>query len=75
MDKKNTQELLHRVKMLQGELDDLKKETKEIISTTWRFIGAYRKENAVPISMALRSCEYHLRQLDHLFEEKDDGQK
>ena len=46
-------------------------DAKEAINTTWRFIGAYKKENHVPIEGALKSAEYHLKEADYLFDDKE----
>lgn len=44
---------------------------REAINTTWRFIGAYKNENKVPLRQALQSAEYHLEKADLIFNELD----
>lgn len=56
-----------KIRLLEYENEKLKKDTKEAVNTTWRFIGAYKKENDVPIKLALKSAEYHLKQIDYIF--------
>lgn len=45
-------------------------DAKEAVNTTWRFIGAFKGENDVPIEQALEIAEYHLKQIDYIFEEE-----
>ncbi len=61
-------DVLARVNELEKEKEKLKKDAKEAVNTTWRFIGAFKRENSVPVSLALKSAEYHLRQIDYIFE-------
>jgi len=46
----------------------IKKDAKSVVSTTWRFIGAYKEENEVPIKPALQQLEYHLKKIDYIFD-------
>lgn len=64
-------ELKNKIAELETELEKVKKDSREAVSTTWRFIGAYKKENAVPIKGALKSAEYHLRKVDYIFDEEE----
>jgi hypothetical protein len=63
-------EVVKELQKLETELEKVKEDCREAINTTWRFIGAYKKENYVPIKGALKSAEYHLKQADYIFEEK-----
>ena len=62
--------LRKQLKTQNEKIEKLKKDAKEVLSTVWRFIGAFKKENSVPIRLALRSAEYHLKKLDYVFDEE-----
>lgn len=51
-------------------IEKLKEDAREVCSTTWRFIGAYKKENGCNIGLVLKSAEFHLRQLDYVFDKE-----
>ena len=56
---------------LKEENEKLKQDAREVCSTTWRFIGAYKKENGCDIGLALKSAEFHLEQLDYVFNDEE----
>ena len=62
--------LMDRLEQVEEELNKVKKDGREAINTTWRFIGAYKKENAVSLDGALKSAEYHLRKADYIFDKE-----
>lgn len=55
--------------LLMEENEKLKKDAKEAVNTTWRFINAYENKNDVPVKLALRTAKYHLKQIDYIFED------
>lgn len=46
------------------ELKTLKEDAEEVVNTSMRFLNAYKGLNNVPIKLALKSAEFHLRQLE-----------
>lgn len=55
----------------QERVDKTREDVREAVNTTWRFIGAYKKENKVPINLALESAEFHLKNVDYIFSDED----
>ena len=62
-------EIIKKIEDLNKEIKTLKRDAREAVSTTWRFIGAYKKENSVPIKNALKSAEFHLSNIDYIFKD------